>query len=81
MLDKNQLRWRCRRGVRELDVIFGRLIENEFESLAENEVRALERLLEVPDPVIMDWIFGRSISDDSEIQALVVRLKRISGLD
>ena len=55
-----QLVWRCRRGVRELDVLFGRFLETEYEQLTEQSKEAFDRFLEVQDPVIMDWLFNRA---------------------
>ena len=80
-MDAKQLVWRCRRGVRELDVLFGRFLEQSYPALDENGKRAFERLLDVQDPEIMDWLFGREQSQDPELQALIESLQRLSGLD
>lgn len=80
MLDPKQLVWRCRRGVRELDVLFARYLEVEYPQLNPKQKAAFERLLEVQDPTIMDWLFGRSETDDREISEIIHQLKVISGL-
>lgn len=76
-----QLVWRCRRGVRELDVIFTRFLEHSYPSLSNAEKAAFERLLDVQDPTIMDWLFGRTQTDDKEIDAIIQTLRTASGLD
>ena len=80
LLNDKQLVWRCRRGIRELDVLFGRFLQSEYAGLQQTQQVAFQRLLEVQDPVIMDWLFAKSVCQDSEIQAIVIRLQRLSGL-
>jgi antitoxin CptB len=80
MLNENQLVWRCRRGIRELDVLFDRFRKSEYPTLSEVEKGNFQRLLEVQDPVIMDWLLGRYDSDDSGLADMVKKLKALSGL-
>ncbi|MFT4629373.1 MAG: antitoxin CptB [Arenicella sp.] len=80
MMNAKQLVWRCRRGVRELDVLFGRFLETEYPQLDESQRMAFERMLEVQDPIIMDWLFSKSHPGDPELEMLVQRLQLISGL-
>ncbi|MEM7357817.1 MAG: succinate dehydrogenase assembly factor 2 [Pseudomonadota bacterium] len=80
MLNTKQLVWRCRRGVRELDVLFGRFLDTAYPSLTEPEQLAFQRLLDVQDPIIMDWLFDRHHPDDPEIAAIIARLQKLSGL-
>lgn len=75
-----QLVWRCRRGVRELDVLFGRYLEEEYDSLSAAQKAGFEKLLDQQDPVIMDWLFDRSQPSDPDLIEHVARLKEIAGL-
>jgi len=74
-LDQKQLRWRCRRGVRELDLLLSRFLETDYPELDEQGQDAFARFLEIQDPVIMDWLFGRAVADDPQLQKLVQRLQ------
>ena len=80
-MSQSQLVWRCRRGIRELDVLFGQFLETDYLSMDEHEKLVFQRLLEVQDPVIMDWLFGKYESDDNELQKLILRLQELSGLN
>ena len=80
MLDAKQLVWRCRRGVRELDVLFNRFLDSDYQALSSAEQLDFQRLLEVQDPVIMDWLFEKYDAEDEGIAAIVQRLKVLSGL-
>jgi antitoxin CptB len=48
--DGARLRWRCRRGMRELDVLLERFVAAGGAALAGTRLAAFERLLELPDP-------------------------------
>jgi len=37
-------------------------------------------MLDVQDPIIMDWLFGKYDSEDVGIQAIIDKLKQLSGL-
>jgi len=80
MLNDNQLVWRCRRGIRELDVLFGRFLESNYANLDARQKAAFERLLEVQDPVIMDWLFRKTETEDAELAELIDSLRALSGL-
>lgn len=79
-LHAKQLVWRCRRGIRELDVLFGRFLESEYDQLSDAEKEDFERLLNEQDPIIMDWLFDRSAPEDPALAKLMVTMKDISGL-
>ena len=80
MLNKNQLVWRCRRGIRELDVLFDRFLNKDYATLSSVEQADFQRLLDVQDPVIMDWLLGRYSSDDPGLEQIIKKLQTLSGL-
>ncbi len=79
-LHPKQLVWRCRRGVRELDVIFGRFLETDYPELSGEQKLAFQALLEEQDPLIMDWLFSRTDCTRSDLRDIIVLLKRQAGL-
>lgn len=54
-----RLRWRCRRGLLELDVWLSKFAATQMESLSDTEAGLLEALLEEPDMSLLDWLEGR----------------------
>jgi antitoxin CptB len=46
------------RGTRELDLIFGPFADAAIETLDDTELRDYERLLNLQDSDLMDWVFG-----------------------
>jgi len=69
--DLGRLRWRCRRGMKELDVLLTRWLDEHHGEAALERRAAFERLLDLPDPDIAGWFLGRSRPADPELAALV----------
>jgi antitoxin CptB len=68
----NRLRWRCRRGLLELDLVLERLLAGEP---PEEELRVLGELLELPDNDLWDIASGRSDRYAPRFAAIVARLR------
>lgn len=54
-----RLRWQCRRGLLELDLLFGRFLEQRYSALTVEEQGAFQRLLEQPDQALLAWLQGQ----------------------
>jgi antitoxin CptB len=51
-----RVRWRCRRGLLELDIILQRFVDMYYAKLDEIEIRQFETLLDLPDNDLWDMI-------------------------
>ena len=71
----NRLRWRCRRGMLENDLILARYRDARGAAISGEEVAALDRLLDLPDDQLWDLIAGRSEPVDSGLLPLVAQLR------
>lgn len=80
MFNDKQLVWRCRRGIRELDVLFGRYLSEIYPAQSEAQQLSFQRLLDVQDPVIMDWLFAKTEVEDSSLVETIEQLRKLSGL-
>ena len=54
------IRLRSRRGQRELDLLFERYLDTRYAQASDEERKAYAKLLEQPDPDILDWVLGRA---------------------
>jgi succinate dehydrogenase flavin-adding protein (antitoxin of CptAB toxin-antitoxin module) len=70
-----RLRWRSRRGLLELDLVFERFWKGEGARLSAGEAQVLERLLTLPDNDLLDLVMGRSETPDGEFRDLVKKLR------
>jgi antitoxin CptB len=59
-----RLRWRCRRGMRELDVLLGAWLEQCWPTASAASQSAFEQLLACEDDQIWDWLMGRTQPPD-----------------
>jgi antitoxin CptB len=72
--DLGKLRWRCRRGMKELDLLLTRYVDLHYRSAPPGEQQAFQRLLELQDPLIHDFFLGRACAPDPDLCALIGRM-------
>ena len=72
-----RLRWRCRRGMRELDQLFERYLERAWRQASEAERGVFLRLLEVEDDKLWHWFMGHDTPTDAELAELVTRIRSL----
>jgi antitoxin CptB len=70
-----RLRWRCRRGMLENDLILTRFLDARGASMTEDEVAALDRLLDLSDNDLWDLVAGRAEPTDERLRPLVEALR------
>ena len=72
-LARDRLRWKCRRGLLELDLVFERIVP----TLTDDEAAAFTALLDLPDNHLWDVVAGRSDEYDPALKAIVARLRTV----
>jgi len=72
--DAKKLRWRCRRGMRELDVLLTAYLDGPYASASEDLRAAFSDLLEQEDDQLWDWLLGRSAPSDARLQRIVAKI-------
>lgn len=73
-----RLKWACRRGMLELDVLFLPFVEEGFDSLSYGQQETFERLLTCDDPDLFAWFMGHQKCTDPDLAAMVnIVLKRV----
>ena len=70
-----RLRWRCRRGMLENDLILTRFLDRRGDTLTEADVAALDRLLDLPDNELWDALSGR-VAVDAALQPMLHELAK-----
>jgi len=66
-----RLKWACRRGMLELDVLFLPFVEQAFGDLEEHQKLTFERLLTCDDPDLFAWFMGHKTCKDPELAVMV----------
>lgn len=74
-MNEGQLRWQCRRGMRELDQLLLRYLENEYATSDEGKKSAFRELLQLPDPQLIGYLLGGETPVDAKIANVVSRIQ------
>lgn len=70
-----RLRWRCRRGTRELDQLLGWWLENRYKAASPELRRGFAGLLEQQDPELWDWLLGKGQATEPEQAAVIDEIR------
>jgi len=76
-VELNRLRWRCRRGMLENDLILSRFIDARGTTLNDHELQQLDRLLDLPDGELWDVLSGRIEAPEPDASPLVHVLRNL----
>ena len=76
-VELSRLRWRCRRGMLENDLILERFLDARGEAITKREIVALDRLLELSDNELWDLLSGRQESEDAAVRPLLETLRAL----
>jgi antitoxin CptB len=60
MSELSRIRWRCRRGLLELDIVLGRFVDVHYSTLTDQDKDAFAWLLAQGDNELWDLISGQS---------------------
>jgi len=75
MSEYDRIRWHCRRGLLELDLLLDRFLETRYGQLDTEQKDAFSRLLELPDTDLWDLVIGRARTDDAACAQIVGMLR------
>jgi antitoxin CptB len=64
-------RWRCRRGMHELDAVLKAFVDAAYADLSDADKSRFEVLLDLPDPELYAYLAGRSEAADADVARLV----------
>lgn len=69
------IRWRCRRGMLELDVIFHRFFDARYANLSEALQTAFVALQKIDDPLLFDWLVAGVACPKPALQSIVNEMR------
>jgi len=73
----NKLRWRCRRGTLELDLMLLRYLERCYAMAEPSEQQSFLRLLEQEDSELLHYLMGERVPANSALASLVMQIRRL----
>jgi len=75
MAEQDRLRWRCRRGMLELDLMLNAFLDNGMEALDKHERSVFQQLLEYSDQTLLELLMERMVPADKEIVHVIRKIR------
>lgn len=70
-----QLRWQCRRGMRELDILLTNYFESDYLQASEEQKQAFRELLALPDPDLIGYLLGGQSPPEAALANVVKQIR------
>jgi len=70
-----RLRWKCRRGMLELDLLLRDFMDRGYAHLDAPQRVSFEQLLDYPDAVLLEWLMGRIRPTDKDVVQLIDKIR------
>jgi antitoxin CptB len=74
--EQRKLEWRCRRGMKELDLLLLRYLRERHAAATRDERAAFVEFLELPDPDLVRYLVAGDVPNDPRHEALCRALRR-----
>ncbi len=75
----NKLRWKSRKGIRELDILLQNYLETHYSSLDSLDKKLFEEILEIDTYDLLNAISGKS-SYNEKYESIITQLSKLSTL-
>jgi antitoxin CptB len=73
-LQARRLLWRCRRGMKELDVLLERFAREGLPGASAREWEAFAELLALPDPLLAGYLLGGEVPREPHLVEILGRI-------
>ncbi len=70
-----RVRWRCRRGMLELDIVLGRFVDVHYAQMSHQERETFEEFLDMADNPLWDMICGKVDAASEKEAALIEKIR------
>ena len=78
----NRLKWKCRRGMRELDLLLKEFSESEMLNLSPDDHATFDEVLNYDDQTLYDFIFKKLTLGNTEHERFINnKLKKFTKLE
>lgn len=71
-----RLRWACRRGMLELDILLGHFLEEAYLHLSDDDKTLFMKLLACNDQELFEWLTGKKQPVEADILYMVEKVRQ-----
>jgi antitoxin CptB len=75
----DRLRWRCRRGMLELDLLLQGFLDRGYTQLDDAQKGSFTRLLELPDQTLSEYLLGTMEIEEREFVDVIERIRHAAA--
>jgi antitoxin CptB len=72
-----ELKWRCRRGMLELDILLNTYLDRNYSIMSQQQGAIFTEVLDYPDQVLLDLLLGNMQSSDADVNRLISEIQVI----
>ena len=73
--DHNRLRWKCRRGMLELDILLSSFLKNGYDTLDDADLERFSQLLDYEDNPLFELLMGKMQPADASFNPLLTLIR------
>lgn len=73
--DLDRIRWNCRRGLLELDLLLARFLERHLDTLEDGQMEVFKELLAYDDNDLLDMVMGRAEPVNTQLSGVLQMMR------
>ena len=74
-----RIRWHCRRGMLELDLVLNAYVERHLDGLDAKGLEVFQAVLAYPDPMLLAVVMGHAEPEDAAELEIVAQLRAVNA--
>jgi antitoxin CptB len=75
MSELDRVRWHCRRGMLELDLLLHRFVDRHLASLSPDELEHFKKVLDLEDGDLWQLLSGGAAPEDRSLEPIVLMIR------
>jgi len=79
--ERSRLLWRCRRGIREMDIVLQTFLNQSYDTLSDTDKNSFAQLLDEADLDILNWIMGKGVPENDGIKNIITLIRQSRQID
>ncbi len=79
--ERSRLLWRCRRGIREMDIVLQTFLNQSYDTLSDADKNSFAQLLDEADLDILNWIMGKGEPENEGIKNIITLIRQSRQID
>jgi antitoxin CptB len=79
--DRSRILWRCRRGIREMDIVLQGFLDQSYDALSDNDKKIFSQLLDENDLDILNWLLGKDEPTSDDLKHIITLIRESRNIN